>query len=336
MTKTIPLIRAANILPLVRWMEMNRFDPNTFLEEVDLGYWYALSPLDPVPALSAIRLLGALARDQGPQIGTRIVTEASIAELGFIGKAALGARTPAEALFRICHSIPLHSSHETMLIEEGEAQVTITEMLHMKIAVDDRHAVQVLLCALLQQLCKFTGMQPPLLSRINMVGHTRLGTRYLEEFFGCPVHEAKTPAVSVVIKTSVAHNPFRKVARDRLAQMASQQVPPLAENQSLKASVRAVIAAMLHGGEPTIERLSRAAGTSTRTLQRRLAQEGTSFSEELDRVRRKLALEHIGAEDVSLPDLAERLGYTAQSALSRAILRLTGQTPTQLIREGTH
>lgn len=332
MAITIPLIRAANILPLVRWMETNRYDADAYLQGADLAYWYALSPLDPVPTINAVGLIGDLARDLGPDVGIRIVTEASLAELGFIGKVALGARTPAESLIRISQAIPHHSSHEFMHIDENDTQVTITELLHLKADQNDLHAVHVLFCALIQQLCKFTGMQPPLLSGIEMVGHSEYGVSQLQKLFDCPIHQGRTQAVSVAVKATVAHNPFRMVARNRLVQLSGQQIPPLTEDQSLSASVRSVIVSMLYGGEPTIERVSRAAGTSIRTLQRRLNAEGTSFSAELDQVRRHVALERFGGADISLQELTERLGYSTQSALSRAIRRLTGRTPTQLMR----
>ncbi|MFD3191757.1 helix-turn-helix domain-containing protein [Sedimentitalea sp. HM32M-2] len=141
--------------------------------------------------------------------------------------------------------------------------------------------------------------------------------------------------LAIAIDGWAAHNPFRTVARDHMANPSAQESAPLAEDRPLAASMRAVIAAMLHDGEPGIERLARAGETSVRSLQRQLAREGASFSEQLDIVRRKPLLSHIGSEDLSLAELSERLGYSEQSALARAVRRLTGRTPSQLIHERT-
>lgn len=335
MSKTIPLIRAANVLPLVRWMEVNRHDTMAYLKAADLGYWYALSPLDPVPVLNAIELLCSLARDHGPDVQVEIVTQASIAELGFIGRVALGARTPAEALHRLTLAMPFHSTHETLRVEPVGSDIVVILANSLAIPSESQHAIHVLFSAVIQQMTCFTGLQPPVLKHIEMVPHPERGLDHVKRAFGPRVSAASQPAIAITIDGSVAHNPFRTVARDRMANPSAQKIATLAEDRSLAASMRAVIAAMLHGGEPSIERLARAGGTSVRSLQRRLAREDTSFSEQLDIVRRKLLLSHIGAEDLSLAELSERLGYSEQSALTRAVRRLTGRTPSQLIHERT-
>lgn len=327
MAKTIALIRAANVLPLVRWMEVNGHDAGTYLEEADLGYWFNLGPLDPIPVLNGIDLLRLLARDHGPDVGVAIVTQASIAELAFIGQVALGSRTPADALNRIARAIPMHSSHETIRIVERDAIVEVSEAFGMEVAAEGLHAVQVLFCAMVQQLCRFTGNRPPLLARIEMEPHPHYGLEHVVRHFGDRVSASRDHTLRITIDAHIANNPFRVVARDRMRDARGVSVPPLAEEPTLAASVRPVIAAMLHGGEPTIGRLARAGGMSVRSMQRRLAEEQTSFSEELDRVRAALAMRHLRTENVSLSDLSERLGYSSQSALTRAVRRLTGSTP---------
>lgn len=330
MTQTVPLIRAANILPLVRWIEENRLDTDGYLESADLGYWFALSPHDPVPLLNGIDLLRRLACDHGPEVGSRIVNQASIAELGFIGGVALGARTPFEALNRLSFAMPMHSSHEVFRVSQQDDQVVVHHVIGFSTDPESLHAIHVLLTSMIQQVLRFTGLQPPLLRQVDMVPHPEFGLSRVEPDLSNRVRAAKKPALTISIDLAVASNPFRVVARDRSLNVRIARIPPLAEDRSLAASVRPVIAAMLHGGEPTLERMARAYGRSVRTLQRRLADEGTSFSEQLDLVRRDLALALLDEEDLSLADLSERLGYSAQSALTRAVRRLTGHTPSQL------
>ena len=331
MPKTIPLIRAANVLPLVRWLETNRLGTADYLNAADLEYWFALSPFDSIPTINAIELLSGIAKRNGPDVGARIVTEASLVELGYIGVVALGARTPLEALTRIQMSIPMHSTHENIKLEQHEnSTLIVVERLLFKVDAASLHAIHVLFSSMVQQLCRFTGMKPPLLTNIEMCAHPEYGTAYLEDFFGCPVTESDAPTIRITINQSVAHNPFRNLARDRMPQLSKMEISPLADDRSLSASVRSVISSMLHGGEPNLERVARSSGLSVRSFQRRLNEEGTSFSEELDKVRTTLALAHLGSSDISLPELSERLGYSAQSSLTRAVRRLTGRTPSQL------
>lgn len=330
LTKTIPLIRAANVLPLVRWIEANRHRSGPYLAEADLDYWFALSPMDPIPLRSGIELLRLLARDHGPDIGTRIVNQASVAEIGFIGGVALGARSPIEALQRLSFAMPLHSSHESFRVGIEEDQVLIRHVLNLAIDDESLHAVHVLLISMLQQVVRFTGQQPPLLRRVEMMQHPESGLSHISANFADRLFATRSGMLTICIDLPVAQVPFQNVARDRSANPHIRSIPPLVEDRSLAASVRPVIAAMLHGGEPTIERIARAYGGSVRSLQRRLSEEATSYSELLDLVRKDLAISHLDGEDISLTELSERLGYSAQSALTRAVRRLTGLTPSQI------
>ena len=84
---------------------------------------------------------------------------------------------------------------------------------------------------------------------------------------------------------------------------------------------------MLSGDVPTIERLAVSAGMSQRTLQRRLAEENTSFSDLLEAARQDLALAEISAGRGPLTAVSDNLGYSQQSSLTRAVRRWTGRTP---------
>lgn len=64
-----------------------------------------------------------------------------------------------------------------------------------------------------------------------------------------------------------------------------------------------------------------------RTLQRRLAAEGTSFAALLDEVRRELAFEHLAEPSTSVAEVAFALGFADQAAFHRAFQRWTGRTP---------
>ena len=97
-------------------------------------------------------------------------------------------------------------------------------------------------------------------------------------------------------------------------------------------TARATVAAMLGDRAPSVERLAAAYGLSLRTMQRRLSEEGTSFSALLEDVRREQALERLAAGKGSLGALSASLGYKRQSALTRAVRRWTGRPPSRACR----
>jgi AraC-like DNA-binding protein len=65
-----------------------------------------------------------------------------------------------------------------------------------------------------------------------------------------------------------------------------------------------------------------------RTLQRRLEQEGTTYHDVLESVRRALAELYMNDDSLSFVDIAFLLGYSDLSAFSRAFKRWHGVAPT--------
>ncbi len=68
---------------------------------------------------------------------------------------------------------------------------------------------------------------------------------------------------------------------------------------------------------------------SPRMLQRKLKEEGVSYTELLDSCRQKLAFKLISDETIPLSELTFILGFTDQSNFSRAFKRWSGSTPHQ-------
>ena len=71
---------------------------------------------------------------------------------------------------------------------------------------------------------------------------------------------------------------------------------------------------------------------SERTLKRQLAQEGTTFSDILEDLRRQKAVLLLESEQSSIDRIAEQLGYSDVANFNRAFKRWTGTTPGQYRR----
>jgi AraC-like DNA-binding protein len=66
-----------------------------------------------------------------------------------------------------------------------------------------------------------------------------------------------------------------------------------------------------------------------RTLKRKLAEQGTSYTELLDRQRHTRALELLRT-DATIEQVADRLGYSDAANFTRAFRRWTGKSPRAL------
>lgn len=96
--------------------------------------------------------------------------------------------------------------------------------------------------------------------------------------------------------------------------------------------MRTAIQGTLGARPVTVSELALATGLSPRSLQRRLADQGTSVSMLLDEVRREMAVDALQTTDISMEALAHTLGYRAPATLTRAVKRWTGLTPSRLRR----
>ena len=76
--------------------------------------------------------------------------------------------------------------------------------------------------------------------------------------------------------------------------------------------------------------VARALGMSERTMGRKLAQEGSSFTEILQQLRSEMAVRYV--EDASLPisRIAWLLGFEEVSSFSHAFKRWTGKSPRRM------
>ena len=89
------------------------------------------------------------------------------------------------------------------------------------------------------------------------------------------------------------------------------------------------------GDLPGVDRVARTLGLSERSLQRKLQEEGTSFKDVLDDVRRQLALGYLTDPRHSISDVAFLVGFSETSAFSRAFRRWTNQAPLAWRRQNT-
>ncbi len=99
--------------------------------------------------------------------------------------------------------------------------------------------------------------------------------------------------------------------------------------ESLAGRLEAVLAEETRHGAPTLEAAAKRLGTSSRTLRRRLHEEGTSFHEVLDGVRCELAKGYVADPRVPLGEVGFLLGFSEPSAFHRAFKRWMGTTPLQ-------
>jgi len=135
----------------------------------------------------------------------------------------------------------------------------------------------------------------------------------------CAVLTETQWAAPMAQRDPVLHSVLREHA-DQLLRGLPNLHDPLAD-------VQQVLLEGMPRGRVDLEHVAKQLGVSARTLQRRLADTGTRWSDLLEEARRQLAARLLVDPSLSVDDVAVLLGYAEASAFHRAFRRWTGQTP---------
>ena len=102
---------------------------------------------------------------------------------------------------------------------------------------------------------------------------------------------------------------------------------------TLRSSVENELQKLLPHGKAKKQTVARVLAMSERTLTRRLVNEGTTYEDLVDQLRRSLACQYIKAPSMSLSQIAWLLGYERSTSFNHAFVRWTGRSPSAVRKE---
>ena len=170
-----------------------------------------------------------------------------------------------------------------------------------------------------------TGLLP---LRVELV-QPRSHVKTLEQHFGCPV-VCGVPRNAIIFHSGDAERPFITRNAELLAMLAPQfdeELKQCNEQDSFTELVRGAIQESLTGHRPSIEEVARRLHISSRTLQRRLQDAGSSFQRVLDDARHQMARHYLSNSVLELNEAAYLLGYEDANSFVRAFRNWEGIPP---------
>jgi AraC-like DNA-binding protein len=151
----------------------------------------------------------------------------------------------------------------------------------------------------------------------------------IERHFGCPV-VCGGPRNTIVFRASDAERPFLTRNAELLGMLAPQFEEELRRengDENFIERVRVSIQQKLTGRRPNIEDIADALHISSRTLQRRLQDGGSSFQRVLEEARHQLARHYLNNSVLELNEAAYLLGYEDSNSFVRAFRTWEGIPP---------
>jgi AraC-like DNA-binding protein len=152
-----------------------------------------------------------------------------------------------------------------------------------------------------------------------------------EAHYGCRVR-FKARRNTIVFRTSDLDLPFATYNAELLATLGPQvdhEIEQLKTQQSTSSRAKRVLKRLLGSQCVAIHEVAKELGMSSRTLQRRIGEEGTSFRQLLSDARRELARVYLLHPSLGLSKTAALLGYEDSNSFLRAFRVWERVTPTE-------
>lgn len=292
--------------------QLHKYNTNTRMSHAD--WWQALEQL----------------RDSSakPHVGLEIGACIAPAYCGVIGYLCQSCDTAWEALIRFERYQRLLYDGTSVSIEGHQGYLRLSLDLA---SATTRESVETLLASLLTYSRLLTGRNEITFQRIGFTHAKPENTQAYEDFFNCPL-EFNCPKTFIEGPTEYAALPIKQ-GEPALKALLDQQATVLMENISTQDSFIVTFHKLLLGaiqaGEPTLDKLSCLLSISASTLRRRLKERGVNFNDLLAQQRYQLAKQYLTDNRLTLSEITLLLGYSEQSAFSRAFKQWSNRTPLQ-------
>lgn len=321
---TIPAVHALHLADVVERFGVPRAD---FFADAGITEEELLVP-DRKLSVAMLEKLVVRARTMTgePGLGFHLGTTMRIAGHGYLGFAAMTSATVREALTTVVRFAPTRTDALAFHVhtEGSMASVVIEERAPLG------EAREVVVLALLTGI----GRLGNLLTGRELTGVIELAfpepdyVRRFEHMSTGPMRFAQ-PSNRLLFDASVLDLPITThdpVAQKLAYEQCERELDVASQSTRIVARVRELLPDE-HGGFRSLDDVARKLGVSSRTLKRKLAELGTSYSSLLEAQRRERATMLVRAGDLTVDQIAGRLGYSDAANFVRAFRRWTGMTP---------
>ncbi|MFV0459220.1 MAG: AraC family transcriptional regulator [Actinomycetales bacterium] len=310
-------MRAATLHGYVEVAESLGLDPGTQLAEAGLDPGVLAYPDRWVSAAAIARLLHNSATSAAtPDFALRLSARRRLSTLGPLSLVLREEPTLRTALGLLLRYERSYNEALRMRLGEANGVATITVSLEFDELVPSGQAMELAVAALHGIVREFVGPSWTALAVYFAHPGPRELSAHREVFgprvgFGREVNGIVLSAGDLDAPSTLADPLLRPYSDQLLASLTAPRQPGAA------AAVQEAMELLLPLGRCTMTQVARSLGVDQRTLHRRLAAEGETFSGLLHRVRGQLAGRHLSEGRYSMTEISDLLGFSAPSGFTR-------------------
>ena len=253
-------------------------------------------------------------------------------EIGLLYYVMASSQTLGDALKRVARYSQI--TNEALVVRYREGNGLIISLSYSGVPRhSERHQIEFCMFAVLRICRVLTGQN--LVPQHFWISHHRSGTTNSEmaRFVGTAVEFGAT-ADEFALNANAGELPLIHAdpyLNNLLLKYCEAALTDRRGNVSqLRTRVENAISSLLPHGRVVVDDVARSLGMSDRTLARKLSDEGLSFTEVLQQLRRDLAVQYLDDPKLHVSKIAWLLGFNEVSAFTHAFKRWTGKTPSQM------
>jgi AraC-like DNA-binding protein len=249
--------------------------------------------------------------------------------LGALGYAWLTSSTLRTGLGRVVRYWRLLGESSTTHLEESSDGLTVVLARQSLNPVSSAIAADFIL-SLLVDMCRMNAGASLRPLSVNLLRKRPKDSQVYRRHFGCAVHFSAEEE-SFTLSRKDVDRPLPTSNRQLAAtldQILAEQLAHL-DKKDVVARCQAHLLDQLSSGEISEDGMAEELHMSRRTLQRKLAEADLTYQKLVDDTRRDLAMRHLEDPRHSITDVTFLLGFSQQSAFTRAFKRWTGVSPSE-------
>ena len=325
------LVRAAALKGYFEVADELKLDTLPLLRQAGLTRSMAENLEQMLPARSVIRLLEeSAAASSCPTFGLRMAERRELADLGMVSLLIAHQPTLGDALAVLAEYRNRINTNLVLRVEKFDDMALLREVFAFDPPMPSRQADDLAL-AILDRICRNVigaGWQPISVS-FGYETPAPADRAVYQRLFSCPI-EFGSEFDGILIKCTDLEKPNPR-SEPALALHARRLVEAMVDpgERSIVEEVEEAILMLMPAGRASISAVADSLGLNVRTLQRRMADEGLTFGDMLDRIRVREVNRHFAHGRQRLTDVAHLLGYASLGAFSRWYRQRFNETPSQ-------
>lgn len=271
-----------------------------------------------------------------PDIGLRLAGFQGLDVLGPVALIVRMERTLRVALNAISENLIIHSNAIMAVLEESPGSDTASLILDFRGETPHNRVSIELLMAQTNVILDAVAEADIALVEVAFRHDEGPSAAAVSRFFDCPVRYG-AERVALSFDREVLDRPLQR--RDHAFHGIIQRYLMTSRAEVIENfadETRREIARQMELGNCTLENVARGLKISTRSLQRQLRANGTTFGDLVDEWRRDRALALVTNTRLPLSEVSGALGYSEQSVFSKAFRRWFGSSPLRYRAQGDH